>query len=174
MQTDRPAAPRLLVRNPPHRVMLAVEALEASGFSIRGNIEELDSGRFMFDCLLPSELRESLRGDNPDREKIISYQADRARRALKGFAEVEVKALGSTLIILLPPLFSTPNFHPRPGRRPGTRPEKEAAAEAKKLLDIGIPFDEIETRLGDKFGHRDPQSWRRLLQRHFPPTPKIK
>jgi hypothetical protein len=169
MQTDRPAVPRLLVRNPPLRVKLALDALEAAGFRITGDIEELDSGRIVIGCRLPAELADVMRGDHTDYEKIINYQVECAQRALKGFADVEVKAFAWSLTIWLPPVSPTPNFHPLPGRRLGRTPAKEAAVEAKKLHDQGVPFGEIEKRLGNKFGHREPQSWQRLLHRYFPP-----
>jgi hypothetical protein len=170
MQTERPEVPRQLVRNAPHRVRLVWEALEDAGFRIAGNSEELDSHQILIECLLPVELMDSIKGDNPHYAEIISHQVKRAKRALKEFSGVQVEPVGWRLTVWLPPVNDTANFNRRPGRQPGTRPAQEAAVKAKKLYDEGVSFIEIEKRLGGEFGHRDPQSWRKLVHRYFPPA----
>ena len=174
MQPDRPEVTRQLVRNEPHRVRLAWEALEAAGFRIAGNSEELDSRQILIECLLPLELTDLMRGDNPHYGKIIGCQVERAEQALKGFAGVKVEPVGWRLTIWLPAVNDAANFSKPRGRRLGTRPAKEAAAEAKTLHDDGASFEAIEQELGDKYGHRDPQSWRKLLHRYYPPAPIAK
>ena len=168
MQADRPEALRQVVRNAPLRLKLAWESLEAAGFRIAGNSEDLDSQHIVIECLPPLELRDSMTGNNPRYMEIMQEQVERALQALKWFAGVKVKPFGWRLTIWLPTPERDANFSKSPGRPPGNRSTETAAIEAQKLRAAGCTFREIEKKLGDRFGHRDPGSWQKLVRRHFP------
>jgi hypothetical protein len=171
MDSDRSSVPRRVVRNAPHRVNLICESLEAAGFLIAaGNIEELDSQQIMIECLLAPELRDGLTGDNPQYDRIMGYQVERAKQALGQFSGVKVDVIGWRLVIRLPTPDKDVNFRPSSGRRFGTRTAKKAALAAKRLRASGHTFREIEEKLGDEHGHRDPESWRKLIRRYSLPA----
>jgi hypothetical protein len=166
LPAHRHRAPRQVVRNASHRVNLVVDTLEAAGFEIASDIEELDNEWTLFDCLLPADLRYLTTADNPQYEKIIRHQVDRARRALSGFRRVKVEAFGWRLTVWI----SGPNSKMRPGRPVGARPAAGLARAAKSLLDNGDDFVEIARKLGEEFNHHvQPESWRKLLNRYYPP-----
>lgn len=146
MQTGRGQAAKQILSDPPRRVVVACEALEAEGFRIANNLDTF--GRYvLIECQLPLALRDVMTPDNRHYQQIIEYQGDRARQCLKRVrVDADVLPFGWRLVVWL----ATSN---RPVRK-GRRREDEKASEILELKSRGYSWTKITRLINQRFGER--------------------
>jgi len=157
VQAGRCQAAKQLLSDPPRRVMVACEALEAEGFRIANNLETF--GRYvLIECHLPLALRYVMTPDNPHYQQIIDYAGDCVRRCLKrARVDADVHPTGWRLTIWLPM-----SRKPRPKGRPRENPS--FIAQAKRYLNDGLSYVALAKIMGENHHeHKSADAWRKLI-----------